>query len=77
MDELLRGLGDEGVIVQGYADDITISVKCKNPTLMAKRMQKALTLAQEWCHSQNFRVNPGKTEKVLLTRKRNFKFKAP
>ena len=77
VDELLRGLGEEGVIVQGYADDIVIAVRGTSPTYMARRMQKALTLVQKWCQNQNLKVNPCKTEMVLFARKRNLKFKAP
>ena len=42
----LGGLGAEGVIVQGYVDGITISVRSKNPTSMVRRMQEAPTLVQ-------------------------------
>ena len=67
VNELLRGVG-EGLIAHGYADDIVIAVTGTSTTCMARRMQKALTLIQEYCHNENLRVNPCKTEIVLFTK---------
>ncbi|XP_076285535.1 uncharacterized protein LOC143211596 [Lasioglossum baleicum] len=77
VDGLLKELVDEGLVVQGYADDVSFSVRGKHPLLLAKRMQTALTLTQDWCLNHNLRVNLSKTEMVLFTRKRRFNFKAP
>ncbi|XP_048511339.1 uncharacterized protein LOC125500980 [Athalia rosae] len=56
----------------GYADDIALVVTGDHPQRMTNRMQKALDLVEDWCTSQSLRINPGKTEMVLFTRKRRF-----
>ena len=77
VDGLLEGVMNESAMILGYADDVALLVRGKNPTTMTKNMQNALGLVQKWCTSQSLKVNPSKTEMVLFTRKRRFDFKAP
>ncbi|XP_076548117.1 uncharacterized protein LOC143306051 [Osmia lignaria lignaria] len=77
VDGLLCRLSEEGFLVLGYADDICISVKSRHQHYIARRLQEALTLVQEWCLSHKLKVNPTKMEMVLFSRKRSFDFKAP
>ncbi|XP_048507937.1 uncharacterized protein LOC125500199 [Athalia rosae] len=72
VDRLLTGLSEIGVTAVGYADDIAPVVTGDHPQRMTNRMQKALDLVQDWRTSQSLRINPGKTEMVLFTRKRRF-----
>lgn len=77
VDGLLTRLAGSGFTVQGYADDVAISVKGDNIYAMSSRMQKALNIVQEWCLTHGLKVNPSKTELVLFTRKRNTNLVTP
>ncbi|XP_046145656.1 uncharacterized protein LOC123988941 [Osmia bicornis bicornis] len=77
VDELIRILASEGFEVQGYADDLSITVRGRHPLDLARRLQKAIILVESWCQSHSLSVNPSKTELVLFTRRRRFYFKAP
>ncbi|XP_029053881.2 uncharacterized protein LOC114881305 [Osmia bicornis bicornis] len=77
VDQLVRILTTEGFEVQGYADELTITVRGRHPLELARRLQKAIALVESWGRSHSLSVNPSKTELVLFTRRRRFYFKAP
>ncbi|MBV2145647.1 MAG: hypothetical protein KTM48_02865, partial [Wolbachia endosymbiont of Pissodes strobi] len=71
MDSLLRRLNLEGFYAQAYADDGLVMITGKFVRTVCERMQVACRIVQGWCEENGLSVNPGKTELILFTRKRN------
>jgi hypothetical protein len=71
VDSLLRMLNEAGVYVQGFADDIVITILGFDHDIIANLMDQTLRRVEIWCENNSLSVNPSKTELILSTRKRN------
>lgn len=69
VDDLINELEHCGFEVQGYADDLVITVRGKFLHTISDRMQYALNLITRWCEGNGLSVNPVKTEMILFTRR--------
>jgi hypothetical protein len=73
VDDLIRGLNNDGYLTVGYADDIAILINGKFPQTVSEVLQTALYSVQQWCERTNLSINPNKTVIIPFTRKRNIK----
>ena len=71
VNELLTKISQNGMFVQGYADDLVILIRGRFPGTLCDITQQALRLVETWCDDNGLSVNPTKTELVLFTKKRN------
>lgn len=70
VDELITMLTDQGLVVQGYADDLVILICGRFINTLCSRMQEVMGQVEDWCTSTELSVNPDKTQLVLFTKKR-------
>jgi hypothetical protein len=77
MDRLLDELTAGGYEVQGYADDLVITIRGKHDGILSARMQSALTLVRNWCLAEGLNVNPNKTIVVPFTKRRKVNLISP
>lgn len=70
MDDLLQELTEAGYHIVCYADDLAILATGKFENTLAELMQSALTIVRRWATKNGLRINPGKTELCLFTKKR-------
>jgi hypothetical protein len=69
VDDLLARLSGNGLLIQGYADDIRLLAVGKFPNTISGPMQRALLTVQIWCNEVGLSVNPDKTGLRTFTRK--------
>lgn len=78
MDELLCRLSREGFSIIGYADDLVIVCRGKFLSTLCGTTQRALNIVERWCIEIGLKVNPDKTELMVVTNKRILSdFKSP
>lgn len=77
IDDLLIKLTQEGFDVQGYADDLVITIRGKHDLIISDRMQSALNLIKTWCNAEGLGINPNKTIIVPFTKRRKLNLRAP
>jgi ribonuclease HI len=70
MDPLIKRLQEEGFIVIGYADDLTIIIKGKFITTVCDRANVATEIIERWCDETGLSVNPSKSSVMCFTNKR-------
>ena len=58
------------LFIQGFADDLVKAQECTHPEIMCERLQQGLRVAARWCSRCGLKLDPSKTEGVVLTRKR-------
>ena len=68
LDSLLWELENNGVFVQGYADDLVILIPGK---LVSELLSRALKIVDNWCEEAGLSINPGKVAIVPFTRRRS------
>jgi len=69
VDELLAKLREAGFLVFGYADDVAIIIRGSFLSILRERINKALSILQDWCIAMGLTVNPSKTTAMIFTRK--------
>jgi len=74
VDSLLVEMEFEGHYCQGYADDGVILSSGLDLAEVSSKMQRALTLLEGWCAHHNLAVNPTKTEMMLFTKRRSWRW---
>ncbi len=70
MDTFLTKFRRGPVKVLGYADDILLYVKGRDPTTLVCLLQPALNEATKWGAANGLKFNPAKTSTVLFTRRK-------
>ncbi len=70
VDELLHLLNQNGYATIGYSDDTTIILQGPDLGELCYQMQVALYMVEQWCKNRKMKINPGKTELMIFTRKR-------
>jgi hypothetical protein len=60
VDELIRGLKENGCYTLGYADDIVTIIHRKFLTTTSELLQVALSMVQQWCDRIQLSMNPQK-----------------
>ena len=70
IDELLCLLNKKQFYTVGYSDDTTIVLKGIDLGTLCDRMNIALRLVEQWCLKCKMKINAGKTELMVFTRKR-------
>jgi hypothetical protein len=73
MEKLLWELHDNDHYTVGYTDDTAILINRKFPQTVSEVLQTALCIVHQWCDRTKLSINPNKTVKILLTRKRDIK----
>ena len=71
VDELIRGLSENGCNTIGYADDIAILICGTFLHTILEHLQEALSMVQHWCNRTQLSINPQKMVIVPFTRKRD------
>ena len=66
---ILMELGNRGIKVVAYADDVVILLSGMFPDVISDIMSGALVLLSNWATDSGLGVNPSKTELVLFTTK--------
>ena len=70
-DELLKKYDGSAIISIGFADDGTLLIVGKVPSVMRSIMNEALKLATDWATEHGLRFCPNKTSAILFTRARS------
>lgn len=70
VDEILLILANNGIWVQGYADDLAIMARGKDGSTITSLMQGALNTISSWCRKVGLKINPTKTIAVPFTKRR-------
>jgi len=70
MDELLCTFPSGGMKAVGYADDVILMVKGKDPYTMANLMNRCLGKVATWGHKNGLLFNPAKTVATLFSKGR-------
>ncbi len=70
MDTFLTQFRNGPVRIIGYADDILLYVKGKDPSTLSCLLQPALNKAVNWGAANGLTFNPAKTSTVLFTRRK-------
>jgi hypothetical protein len=63
--------------VIGFADDLVITVKGNNVSILLERMQSALSYIIGWCKQNGPSINPAKTIVIPFIRRRKLSLKNP
>ena len=71
INELLERLNSAEHKVICYADDLAVLVTSKHETELTRLMQGGLNIVNLWADQSNHKINPGKTEIFLFSRKRS------
>jgi Reverse transcriptase (RNA-dependent DNA polymerase) len=74
VDELLNDLDRQGYEVIGFADDLVITVRGNNNSILSERMQNALSYIIGWCKQNGLSINPAKTIVIPFTMRRKLSF---
>jgi hypothetical protein len=73
VDELIRGLNENGCYKLRYTDDIAILISEKFPNTISELFLKALGMVQQWCDRTQLSINPQKMVIVPFIRKRDLR----
>jgi hypothetical protein len=68
-DKLLNDLDRQGFEVIGFADDLVITVRSNNDSILSERIG--------WCKQSGLSINPAKTIGIPFTRRRKLCLKNP
>ena len=71
MDELIRGLNENGCYTLGYADDIAILICGTFLHAVSELLQEALSVVQHWCNRTQLSISLQKMVIVPFTQKRD------
>ncbi|GBP92213.1 Putative 115 kDa protein in type-1 retrotransposable element R1DM [Eumeta japonica] len=71
LDSLLRELGDLGVYVQAFADDVVLMFSGQSASALEAETNRALAHVRDWGDRNKLRFAPSKTNAMVLTRKLN------
>ena len=71
MDELIRGLSENGCYTLVYADDITLLICGTFLHTISELLQEALSVIQHWCNRTQLSINLQKMMIVPFKRKRD------
>ncbi|GBP92813.1 Putative 115 kDa protein in type-1 retrotransposable element R1DM [Eumeta japonica] len=71
-DSLLRELGDLGVYVQAFADDVVLMFSGQSASALEAETNRALAHVRDWGDRNKLRFAPSKTNAMVLTRKLKF-----
>ncbi|GBP92806.1 Retrovirus-related Pol polyprotein from type-1 retrotransposable element R1 [Eumeta japonica] len=72
LDSLLRELGDLGVYVQAFADDVVLMFSGQSASALEAETNRALAHVRDWGDRNKLRFAPSKTNAMVLTRKLKF-----
>jgi len=73
VDELIRGLKENGCYTLGYTDDIVTINNGKFLNTTSELLQDALSMVQQWCDRTQLSMNPQKRVILPSTQKRNLR----
>jgi len=71
VDELIRGLSENGCYTLGYADDIAILIFGTFLHTNSELLQEALSVVQHWCNRTQLSINLQKMVIVPFIRNRD------
>ncbi|GBP45697.1 Retrovirus-related Pol polyprotein from type-1 retrotransposable element R1 [Eumeta japonica] len=72
LDSLLRELGDLGVYVQTFADDVVLTFSGQSASALEVETNRALAHVKDWGDRNKLRFAPSKTNAMVLTKKLKF-----
>ncbi|GBP24847.1 Putative 115 kDa protein in type-1 retrotransposable element R1DM [Eumeta japonica] len=72
LDSLLRELGDLGVYVQAFADDVDLMFSGQSASALEAETNRALAHVRDWSDRNKLRFAPSKTNAMVLTKKLKF-----
>jgi hypothetical protein len=71
VDELMRGLSENGCYALVYTDGTAALISVKFPDTISELLQKALSMVQQQCYRTQLSINPQKMVLLPFTRKRD------